>query len=268
MGADSVPRFTYYPCIPQFFDGGIIFYSGAVAYQVRIGMLAAIENEGDTEMAEFRGVILDVDGTLVDSNDQHAHAWVDALTEFGYNVPYEPIRKMIGMGSDRLLRDAVGVDVKSEQGQAISKRVGEIFMSKYLPQVKAFPGTHALLQHMHDQGLQLAVASSAKKDELDALLKLAGAEGLIEDKTAASDVQRSKPAPDVVEATLEKLELPRTEVVMLGDTPYDVEACQRAGVKIIAFRSGGWDDPALHGAIAIYDGPADLLAHYEQSPLA
>lgn len=219
-------------------------------------------------MTQFRGVILDVDGTLVDSNDQHAHAWIDALNEFGYKVPYEKIRKMIGMGSDRLLHDAVGIDSNSEQGQAISKRVGEIFMSKYLPQVKAFPGTHDLLQRIHDQGLQLAVASSAKKDELGALLKIAGVEGLIEDKTVSSDVQRSKPAPDVVEATLEKLELPRAEVVMFGDTPYDVEACRRAGVKIIAFRSGGWDDQALHGAIAIYDGPADLLAHYNQSPLA
>jgi HAD superfamily hydrolase (TIGR01509 family) len=216
----------------------------------------------------LRGVILDVDGTLIDSNGEHAEAWVEAFRQHGYDVPYDKALHMIGMGSDNLLPKAVGVQKDSPEGQALSKASEDIFKAQYLSHIRAFPQTRALLLHMRDQGLRLAVASSAKKDQLHQLLEIAGAADLIETKTSSGDVKNSKPDPDIVHAALTRLDLAPDEVVMIGDTPYDIEAAGKLGIGTIAFRSGGWDDAGLAGAIAIYDDPADLLAHYAESPLA
>jgi HAD superfamily hydrolase (TIGR01509 family) len=218
-------------------------------------------------MTRFRGVILDVDGTLVDSNDAHAQAWAETLQEHGYDVPVYMVRPLIGMGSDKLLPEVSGVDVQSEQGKRISQERGEHFKKNYLPRLQPFPQVKPLIDRMREEGLKLAVASSAAKEDLKELLKIAQAEDLIDDATSGEEVEESKPDPDVVHAALEELGLPAGQVVMIGDTPYDVEAAGRAGVAVIAVRCGGWDDEALRGAIAIYDDPADLLAHYNSSPL-
>ena len=215
-----------------------------------------------------RGVILDVDGTLVNSNDAHARAWIEALAEHSYDVPFETVRPLIGMGGDKLMPEVVGVDGESEEGQAIDARRGDIFRTQYLPHLQAFPRVRELLAHMSARGLKLVVASSSKKETLEPLLELAGATDLIESKTSTDDADASKPSPDIVGAALERLNLPKENVVMIGDTPYDVEAAGRAGVALIGLRCGGWDDAGLEGAIAIYDDPADLLAHYDASPLA
>ncbi len=217
-------------------------------------------------MPDIRGVILDVDGTLIDSNDAHAHAWVDAFAEFGYHVPFGKVRRLIGMGSDKLVSAAIGLEKTDPKARWIVTRRLDIFKTHYLPHIKAFPGTQSLLKRMHDQGLKLAVATSAKKDELAPLLKIAGATDLIEEKTSSDDVKRSKPDPDIVQAALERLQMPREDTVMIGDTPYDVDAAHNAGIPIIAFRCGGWHD--FNGVLAVYGGPADLLAHYEESPLS
>jgi HAD superfamily hydrolase (TIGR01509 family) len=219
-------------------------------------------------MALIEGVILDVDGTLVDSNDAHARAWVDALSQQGIQVPFEQVRRLIGMGGDKLLPSVSGIEEDSAEGKAISKRRREIFTERYLPTLRPCPGAQALLQHLRSKGLRLVVASSAKKDELQALLRICGAEQLIEDKTSSDDAERSKPDPDIVQAALDNLGIPAPEVIMLGDTPYDVESAHRAGVPVIAFRCGGWGDADLEDALAVYDDPADLLAHYDTSPLA
>ncbi len=213
-------------------------------------------------------MILDVDGTLVDSNDAHAHAWAQSMKHEGSDVPYEEVRCEIGMGSDKLLPNTVGVQKDSPEGKRLTKGWEEIFKSDYLPNLKAFPGSKALLQRMRSQGLKLVVASSTEASLLKSLLEIADATGLIRDKTSSSDAKQSKPDPDIVQAALDNLEMPPNQAVMLGDTPYDVEAASRAGVSIITLRCGGWSDKDLAGAIAIYDDPADLLAHYDSSPLA
>jgi HAD superfamily hydrolase (TIGR01509 family) len=207
-----------------------------------------------------RGVILDVDGTLVDSNDAHAHAWVDALAEQDIHVPFEKVRPLIGMGGDKLLPEITGIKEETPEGKKISERRGEIFKSKYLPAVKAFPGVRQLLEHIRDSGVKLVVASSAKEDELKPLLKIAEADDMIEEKTSSYDAENSNPDPDIIQAALNEIGLRADQVVMIGDTPYDIKAASRAGIKTIAFRCGGWDDDGLAGAIAIFDGPADLLA--------
>jgi HAD superfamily hydrolase (TIGR01509 family) len=216
----------------------------------------------------IRGVILDVDGTLVDSNDAHARAWVEALAQAGIPVEYEKVRRLIGMGGDKLMPEAAGLEEDSPVGKKIGESRSEIFKTKYLPRLKPFPRVEELLARMKDEGLRLVVASSAKEDELKELLKIAGATQFIEEKTSSSDADNSKPDPDIVEAALDELGLERDEVIMIGDTPYDVEAAARAGIKTIALRSGGWDDEGLRGAIAVYDAAADLLARYRSSPLA
>jgi HAD superfamily hydrolase (TIGR01509 family) len=217
--------------------------------------------------AVFQGVILDVDGTLVDSNDAHAQAWIEALAEAGYHVPFERVRRLIGMGGDKLLPEAAGLSSEAPSGQAIAERRGQIFRERYLPGVRALPGARDLLLRLRAEGHALAVASSAQPDELDKLLEIAGAHDLVGTRTSSGDVEESKPEPDVVVTALRRLRLPASAAVMIGDTPYDVEAALRAQVAIVGFRSGGWSDPDLKGSLAVYDGPADLLAHLESSPL-
>ena len=219
-------------------------------------------------MQAIRGVILDVDGTLVDSNDAHAHAWVETLTEHGIHVAFEKVRPLIGKGGDKLLPEVSGLPADSAKGKEITRRRQAIFKERYLPGLRPTPGAKELLHHMHAKGLKLVVASSAKKDELVPLLRVCGADRVIEQQTSSDDADKSKPDPDIVHVALKRIGLPADETAMLGDTPYDVEAGNRAGVRGIALRCGGWDDKGLTGAVAIYDDPADLLAHYDSSPLA
>jgi len=218
-------------------------------------------------MAQIHGVILDIDGTLVNSNDATANAWVEAMKDYGYDVPFEKIRPLIGMGGDRVLPETIGVEKESHIGKQISTRRKQIYKDRYLPTLQAFPGAKALLQEMRKHGLKLAVATSAEEDEAKALLKIVGAEDLIDVQTTAYDVKSSKPSPDMIHVTLERIGYSPDEVVMLADTAYDIEAAKNAGVVTIALRCGGWKDTDLAGAIAIYNDPADLLVHYQSSPL-
>lgn len=219
-------------------------------------------------MPPIRGVIFDVDGTLVDSNDAHAKAWVEALAEAGHDVPFERVRRLIGMGGDKLLPEVSGVEKDTPEGKRISERRKEIFKERYLPELLGFPDTAALLQRMEDSNLKVVVASSAEQDELGELLKKCGGTSLVQETTSSSDAEKSKPDPDIVQAAVESTGLSPNELVMIGDTPYDVEAAKKAGVPIIAVRCGGWNDQELVGAIAVYDSPADLLARFDDSPFA
>ncbi len=217
----------------------------------------------------LQGIIFDVDGTLVLSNDAHAYAYVDAFKEFGYEVAFEQVRPLIGMGGDKLMPTVVpGLNHDEGVGKAISERRTAIFTSRYLPALQPANGSRQLVEHLRDAGLRIVVASSAKKEELDHLLKAGQVDGLIDDATTASEAKESKPAPDVVDVALKKLEVEPNQTIMIGDTPYDIQSARGCGVRLIAVRCGGWKDEDLKGAVAIYDDPADLLAHYDESPLA
>jgi len=213
----------------------------------------------------LRGVIFDIDGTLLDSNDAHARAWVETFVEAGYDVSFEVVRPLIGMGGDKLLPKTVGLKHDSREGKALGKRRSAIFREKHLPGLRALSGSRNLVQRVRADGLKPMVATSAKDEELKGLLEAAEAADLMEEKATASDAKRSKPDPDIVLAAIEQSGLDAEDLVMIGDTPYDVEAATRAGIPIIGFRSGGWKDADLAGAIEIYDGPAHLLAHYSSS---
>jgi HAD superfamily hydrolase (TIGR01509 family) len=216
----------------------------------------------------IRGVIFDVDGTLVDSNDAHAHAWVDVLREHGSDVPFDRVRPLIGMGGDKLLPSVTELDARSTRAKAISERRSQIFQERYLPSLRAFPGAGDLLRRLRAHGLTLVVASSAKEEELELLLALTGAADAFAAETSSDDVERSKPDPDVVHQALARLRCRPDEAVMIGDTPYDRAASANASVAFIGFRCGGWGDRDLRGAVAIYDGPWHLHADFARSALS
>lgn len=213
-------------------------------------------------------VILDVDGTLVDSNDAHARAWMDAFASFGITVPFDQVRRSIGMGGDKLMPLVSGIEEESELGEKIASRRAELFKSRYLPGILALNGARQLVERFLEDGLVLAVASSAKKDELTPLLERAGVDELIEKRTSSDDAENSKPDPDIVAAALKRVKVPASEAIMLGDTPYDVVAAKRAGIEIVGVESGGWTPEALAGALAVYRDPADILSRYRESPFA
>lgn len=216
----------------------------------------------------IRAAILDIDGTLIDSNDGHAHAWREALQAFGYAVPFERIRSLIGMGGDKILPLlANGLEADSAEGKAMGERRREIFAQRYLPEIQPFPQVRELLLRMQQDGLALIIASSASGKELDALLEKAKVKDLVEGATTADDVEHSKPDPDIVAAALKKAGVMPEEALMFGDTRYDVEAASKVGLRTIAFRSGGNAEDTLQGASRIYDSPASLLAQYDDSPL-
>ena len=216
----------------------------------------------------MRTILFDVDGTLVDSNDLHAHAWVEAFAEAGTAVKFAAVRRCIGMGGDKLMPAVSNISADSPAGTAIAERRGKIFRERYLPDVKAFPGAAELVAAVKEKGLHAVAASSAKEEELKHLLAIAGAEWLMDAKTSSDDADASKPEPDIIHAALARVKARPEEAIMIGDTPYDVEAATRAGVASIAFRSGGWTDADLRGAIAIYDGAWALLEQLDRSPLA
>jgi HAD superfamily hydrolase (TIGR01509 family) len=213
----------------------------------------------------LQGIIFDIDGTLVDSNDAHARSWVDTFAEAGYDVPFVTVRPLIGMGGDKLLPKTIDIRHDSKEGKKLSKRRSEIFRKKYLPNLHPLEGSRALVLRIRSEGLKAIVATSAKDEELKGLLEAAEVADLMEEKATASDAKRSKPDPDIVEAAIEESRVSPQNLVMIGDTPYDIEAASKAKVRTIAFRSGGWTDETLQGAVEVYDGPADLLAHYDSS---
>lgn len=214
-----------------------------------------------------RGVLLDVDGTLLDSNDAHAHAFAEAFREASLDISFARVRPLIGMGADKLL-PALGIEASTRVGAHVKERKKEIFTARYLASLRPFPGARDLLLHMRKVGLARVVATSAGADELRDLLRAGGVDDLIETESTSSDAAASKPDPDIVEAAIGRSRLDRTALVMLGDTPYDVEAALRAGVRIVALRCGGWSDRDLANATAIYDDAADLLSRFDTSPLA
>ena len=214
-----------------------------------------------------KAILFDVDGTLVDSNDAHAAAWVKAFSEFNVAVDRDQVRRSIGMGGDKLMPAVSGIEEDSARGKKIGERRSEIFKAEFLPHLEAFRDADRLVAAVKERGLTAVAASSAKQDELKALLKIAGAAWLMDAATSSDDAEESKPDPDIIVAALKRAKATANEAVMIGDTPYDVEAASRAGVRAIGFRSGGWKDADLRGAIAIYDGPWDLLARFDESPL-
>jgi HAD superfamily hydrolase (TIGR01509 family) len=214
-------------------------------------------------------VIFDVDGTLVDTNYLHAVCWWEAFRQYGQHVDMADIHRAIGMGSDKLLDHLLPGDrdrAADDDMRAAHRSLYGVFWTR----LRAFDGAAELLRTCARQGMKVVLASSASARELDALRAALDADDAITEATSSSEAGESKPAPDLVTIALDRAGVPPERAVFVGDAVWDVQACHKAGVPCVAVLTGGFGADELReaGAVAIYDGPADLLRHFGESPLA
>lgn len=210
-----------------------------------------------------KAVLFDIDGTLVDSNDLHVSAWVQAFAGSGRVLDPRAIRAQIGKGGDNLV-PALLPGLGEDEVEKLSDAHGEAFKARYLDLVRPFPGVRDLIARVHGAGIKVGLASSASKGELDHYVELLGIGEFLDAATTIDDVKASKPAPDTVAAALGKLGVAGADALFVGDTPYDIESGARAGVATVAVLSGGFDRDALRGAKAVYEGAAALLTAWPE----
>jgi HAD superfamily hydrolase (TIGR01549 family) len=217
-----------------------------------------------------KAAIFDLDGTLLDSVDLHALAWQEAMTEFGHDVSFEQARSQIGKGGDKLIPVFLSADEQWDHGKELEEWRGKHFKAKYLPLVRPFSAVPDLLRRVRDAGLRIAIASSAKKDELEKYLDIACIAELVDVTTSSDDAEESKPAPDIFEVVLDKLKIEGGDAVAVGDTPYDAAAAGKAKIVTVGVLCGGFTEDSLRqaGCVEVYPGPAALLACIWDSLLA
>jgi membrane protein len=217
----------------------------------------------------IKAVLFDIDGTLVDSNDYHVAAWQAVFRQIGATFEDQVVHDQIGKGTDMLVPTLLPGTGETEQ-ERMGDEHGRIFKSQYLEQVKPFAASRDLLVRVKDSGRQVVLASSASSGELEHYLGLLDAREIVSVSTTSDDVEKTKPAPDIFATALAKLSpLSASEVVVVGDTPYDIEAAAKCGIAAVGVRSGKFSDETLQGAgaVALYDDVAALLADFEDSPL-
>jgi HAD superfamily hydrolase (TIGR01509 family) len=219
----------------------------------------------------LRAVLLDVDGTLVDSNDLHVAAWRDAFRRHGKEISPAQLRGEMGKGGELIVRQFLDDDERRRFGEAVDRLHVEIFVRDYQPRERPLPGVRPLLERMKADGLRLVLASSAKEREMQGHLRVLGVDDLLEARTGADDAGRAKPFPDIFLAALRALPGVRPEeAVIIGDSPWDAGAARRAGIAMIGVLTGGFREDELRasGARAVYADLAALLERYDRSPLA
>ncbi len=218
-----------------------------------------------------KAVIFDIDGTIIDSVDSHAKAWQEAFRHFGYEFTFERIRSQIGKGGDQLLPEFLNDEELDRDGKKVDEFRAKLFKEKYLPHLKAFPRVRELFEKVRSSGEKIALASSAKGEELKHYEEIAEVDDLVEVETSSSDAKRSKPHPDIFEAAIDRLGegIAREDILVVGDSPHDAEAAKRAKLATVGVLCGGFPAEALQeaGCIAIFEGPADLLQRFDESPL-
>ena len=217
----------------------------------------------------IQAVIFDLDGTVVDSNDLHVDAWREAFQQYGKHFPREQLHQQIGKGGDKYLPEFLTERELRDFGKELEQFRADLFKRNYIERVRPFPRVKELFERIRDDGKRIALASSGNETEVEHYVKLAVIGELIESRTSKSDVAHSKPSPDVFTSALNLLHVRPQEAVVIGDTPYDVEAAKKIELPTIALLCGGFSEDELRasGAIAIYRDPADLLDSYMRSPL-
>jgi HAD superfamily hydrolase (TIGR01509 family) len=210
--------------------------------------------------------ILDIDGTLVETNYHHAIAWYRAFTQHGVELPVWRVHRAIGMGGDQLIKELAGADVEDGKGDDIRAAEKALYMAM-IHEVRPLPDARKLIEVLKERGHTVVLASSAKEDEVEHYLDLLDARDLADDWTTSADVQNTKPDPDLVQTALDKAG--GGDAVMIGDSIWDVKAAKRAGIPTIAIRTGGFghDELVEAGAACIFDSIHDLLESLAQTPL-
>ncbi|WP_327287291.1 HAD family hydrolase [Streptomyces sp. NBC_01198] len=214
-------------------------------------------------------VLFDIDGTLMDTVYLHTIAWWEALRQQGAQVPMARIHRSIGMGSDHLLDALLGTERDHDGDEALSAAHDTLY-AQFWSRLTPLPGAHDLLRACAVRGWRVVLASSAKEKEAEVMIGALDAGDAIAAVTTSSDVSSSKPAPDLVQQALEKAGVPAERAVFVGDATWDGEAARKAGVRCLGVLTGGWTREELRetGMAAVYDSPADLLAHLDDSLLA
>jgi len=214
----------------------------------------------------LRAAVFDVDGTLVDTVDLHARAWQDAFRKWGKDVDFIEVRSQIGKGGDQILPMFFSPGEIKRFGEEMSEWRGQHFKSVYLPQAKPFPKTRELFSALRERGVKLALASSAKKDELESYKKLANIADLVDGETSADQVERTKPHPDVFAIAVENLGIAPEKAIAIGDSPFDAQSAGKIGLLTVGVLCGGFPEELLRaaGAVEIYRDPEDLLAHVDE----
>ncbi len=214
--------------------------------------------------------ILDIDGTLVDSNYQHTMAWYGALREHGHTVSMYRVYRLIGMGGDQLVAALLGDEVEERDGDAIRAAERERYLERYLDTVQPLDGARELIVRLKrgtHPPRQVVLASSAQPDEVEHYLDLLDARELADAWTSSGDVEQTKPAPDLIHAALDKLDGARA--VMVGDSTWDCEAARKAGVETLAVLTGGFSAQELFdaGALSVFGSMPELLDRLDATAL-
>ncbi len=216
----------------------------------------------------LKAIIFDIDGTLLDSVDQHADAWKETFEHFGFEFPLDQIRSQIGKGGDKLL----GNFLNPEQCKSLKKQIetyrAELFKRKYLDSCKAFPDVKELFQDLRARTMKIALGSSAKKDEIEAYKSILQIDGLVDQAVSGDDVSASKPDPDIVTEVRRTLgNLPAADCCFIGDSPYDATAAVQDGTKMIGLLCGGFPEADLRsaGASELFSDPSDLLKRWTRT---
>jgi HAD superfamily hydrolase (TIGR01549 family) len=211
--------------------------------------------------------VLDVDGTLVDTNYHHAIAWYRSFREHGLTVPVWRVHRHIGMGGDQLVGAVAGQRVEDRQGDSIRAAETALY-ADLIGEVQPFADARRLMDLLRERGHRLVLASSGKRDEVDHYLDLLDARKLAEAWTTSADVKRTKPDPDLVVTAVEKVG--GGQAVMVGDSTFDCEAATRVDVPTVALLTGGFSEQELRkaGAVAVFESLGDLCERLDQTPLA
>ncbi|GIF50616.1 HAD superfamily hydrolase (TIGR01509 family) [Asanoa ferruginea] len=219
-------------------------------------------------MSPPAGVLFDVDGTLIDSTYLHAVTWWEGFRAGGHDVPTAQIHRAVGMGADRLLDHLLGTE-RDKSNDDLVRAVHAERYAPFLARLRPLPGAAKLLRACHERGQLVALASSATPTELTAMRAALDADAAIDAATSSADAERTKPEPDIIEAALRLLSLDVNRAVYVGDSIWDVAACAKLGLPCVALTCGGTSRAELAGAgaVAVYEDPADLLAHLDESPL-
>ena len=205
------------------------------------------------------GLIFDVDGTLVDSNELHAEAWAEAFREEGHEISVQQIRPHIGKGGDLLVPDLLQAAEMRAIGAKVRSRRKDLFKREYMPRVRPFPRVKESIRALREMGIRIVLASSSKKEEVAHHIETLGIEEWIDGSTSADDAEFSKPSPEIFHAALDKIPAPKSRTAIVGDTPYDILAAHRASTPIVAVRCGGFSDDSLSKAEWIADDVPDLV---------
>ena len=211
--------------------------------------------------------VLDVDGTLVDTNYHHAIAWYRAFREHGLTMPVWRIHRHIGMGGDQLVAAVAGKRVEDRQGDSIRAAETALY-ADLIGEVQPFADARRLLELLDGRGHRLVLASSGKRDEIDHYLDLLDARDLVEAWTTSADVEQTKPDPDLVHTAIDKVG--GGEAVLVGDSTWDCEAATRADVPTLAILTGGFSEQELReaGAVTVFESLSELCEHLDETPLA